>query len=55
MSSIQFLSKVTLEMTNGPSPFVPVLLNMSVFDEMVDIFLSTLRSGGDRHGYRLRC
>lgn len=28
---------------------------MSVFDELVDIFLSTLRSGGDRHGYRGRC
>lgn len=36
MSSIQFLSKVTREMTN--SRFVWLPLNMSVFDEMVDIF-----------------
>lgn len=50
MSSIQFLSKVTFEETNRPS--VRLLLNMSAFDEMVDIFLSTARSGGDCHGYR---
>lgn len=36
MSSIQFLSKVTCEMTN--SRFVRLPLNMSVFVEMVDIF-----------------
>lgn len=36
MSSIQVLSKVTREMTN--SLFVWLPLNMSVFDEMVDIF-----------------
>lgn len=36
MSSIQSLSKVTREMTN--SCFVWLPLNMSVFDEMVDIF-----------------
>lgn len=36
MSSIQFLSKVTREMTN--SRFVRLPLNMSAFDEMVDVF-----------------
>lgn len=52
MSSVQFLSKVTCEMTNRPFVWLP--LNMSVFDEMVDIFLSAPRSGGDCHGYGLR-
>lgn len=36
MSSIQFLSKVTREMTNNLFVWLP--LNMSAFDEMVDIF-----------------
>lgn len=56
MSSIQFLSEVTFEMTNRPEPLCSgSLLNMSVSDEMVDIFLSALRTGGDCHGYKVRC
>lgn len=51
MSSIQLLSKAAFEKTNRPS--ARLLLNMSAFDEMVDIFLSAARSGGDRHGYRV--
>ena len=46
MSSVQFLSKVTYETTNGSGPLCPFFFfpHMSVFDETVDIFLSAQRS-----------
>lgn len=42
MSSVQFLSKVTQEMTNGSGPLCSIFppIRMSVFEERVDIFLS---------------
>lgn len=43
MSSVQFLSKVTYEMTNGSGPLCP-LFHVSLFVERVDIFLSAWRS-----------
>ncbi len=38
MSSVQFLSKVTYEMTNGSGPLCSYFHHISVFGERVDIF-----------------